>query len=294
LFVSSTVQTHDVVLQIDIDIDIELMKHLNLTVVCLLGCSAAVLCNSDLETAQSCVAWMDDMSYFNYPSILERGEQPSPNKLTIVLDIDHTMWTVSRVPYKSWYPIWIQDANTVALASLRPDLFERLTIATMRPNLIDTLKRWHARYNLAVFTAGTFPYAEFTAAHLSQLTGLDLFEGRVFARNDMVEINDREVTKDIGKLGFDIKRTILLDDLEANFAAQRAPLAPECRELPTNGIKVDKWSRSRLASADSYTLDYMDQDLVVMEKLVDVRPFVLSLWLHFDRLRQTTRHRRLQ
>lgn len=106
--------------------------------------------------------------------------------------------------------------------------------------------------DVAVYTAGTEPYARQTLRRLG-------LEGRIEAvlfRDECVPFG-LPVTKDLGKLGRDLARVVLVDNAARSFWLQ-----------PQNGILVSDWKGGDPTDAE---LDRVLEELTGLLKVEDVR-----------------------
>ena len=125
---------------------------------------------------------------------------PSPKKYTLVLDLDETLIHFKVHP----------NNNNSGILQFRPYLSEFLS----------NVKNY---YELVVFTAATQDYANPIIDAIEQKG--TKFDKRLYRVHTIIKGND--FAKDLSKLGRDLSRTIIVDNMEQNYKLQ-----------PHNGITI--------------------------------------------------------
>ena len=155
-------------------------------------------------------------------------------KYTLVLDMDETL-------------VHFFFTKNLGMFFIRPYCFE----------FLNQLKEF---YEIITFTAGTKEYAD----HILNLLdpGNEIIKYRLYRQH--VTILGCSVYKDLTKLGRDLSKVIIIDNMKDNFKMQ-----------PNNGLYVKTWI--------SDINDYQFKDLlkilkdIVLLKVIDVRPIIQKI-----------------
>ena len=94
-----------------------------------------------------------------------------------------------------------------------------------RPNAFKFLSELSKLYEIVVFTAGLKDYADWI---LNDLDKLKFISHRLY--RDHTKYRNGVYLKDISKLGRDLSKTIIIDNIEDNFQTH-----------PANGIPIKSW-----------------------------------------------------
>mmetsp|Transcript_25423 Transcript_25423/g.22580 ORF Transcript_25423/g.22580 Transcript_25423/m.22580 type:complete len:289 (+) Transcript_25423:50-916(+) len=94
-----------------------------------------------------------------------------------------------------------------------------------RPGALEFLEEMYKYYEIVVFTAGMKDYADWV---LDQLDTQNLIKHRLYRHH--VRTNGFVLIKDLEKIGRDMKKTLIIDNLPENFSKQ-----------PDNGIFIKTW-----------------------------------------------------
>ena len=158
-----------------------------------------------------------------------------PNKsnkpYTLVLDLDETLIHFKANPNN-------EESGTI---KIRPYLYQ----------FLDSIKKY---YELVVFTAATQEYADPIINALEQ--NKKYFDYRLYRIHTIIIDND--FVKDLSKLGRDLSKTIIVDNMEQNYKLQKS-----------NGITIRPfWGKD---NEDSALIDLLDILIKIAEKNLDVR-----------------------
>jgi len=121
-------------------------------------------------------------------------KQEPLHKYTLVLDLDETLIHFKIDPY---------DENK-GLLRLRPGIFD----------FLDSMKKY---YELVVFTAATQEYADPILDALEKNTLY--FDYRLYRKHCIIYESD--FVKDLSKLGRDLTKTMIVDNMPQNFRLQK-------------------------------------------------------------------------
>ena len=127
----------------------------------------------------------------------------------------------------------------------------------IRPYCFEFLNQLNELYEIITFTAGTKEYADHILNILDQ--GNQIIKYRLYRQH--VTILGCSVYKDLNKLGRDLSKVIIIDNMKDNFKMQ-----------PNNGLYVKTWIND--------INDYQFKDLlkilkdIVLLKVIDVRPII--------------------
>ena len=150
---------------------------------------------------------------------------------TLVLDLDETLIHFKANPNN-------EDSGTI---KIRPYLYQ----------FLEKIKKY---YELVVFTAATQEYADPIINTLEQ--NKKYFDYRLYRIHTIVIDND--FVKDLSKLGRDLDKTIIVDNMEQNFKLQK-----------NNGITIRPfWGKD---NEDSALIDLLDILIKIAEKNLDIR-----------------------
>ncbi|CAD8132360.1 unnamed protein product [Paramecium pentaurelia] len=167
---------------------------------------------------------------FDYEEVIDCQQIPylsKTNKYTLVIDLDETL-----VHYQEL----LDDGQFL-----------------VRPYAQQFLKDMSKYYEIVIFTAAQQDYADF----ILDLIDEDKVIGYRLYRQHTTLVNNTYV-KDIQKIGRDVKRTIIIDNLAENFKFQ-----------PDNGIQIQSW----YGDQDDQALLLLSPLLIqiVQKKIQDVR-----------------------
>ena len=155
----------------------------------------------------------------------------SNKKYTLVLDLDETL-----IHFKI-----NQNSNNSGILQFRPFISEFLS----------TIKNY---YELIIFTAGTKEYADPIINAIEQKG--TKFDYRLYRIHTIIKGND--FVKDLSKLGRDLSRTIIVDNMEQNYKLQ-----------PYNGITIRPfWGKD---TNDMALLDLLNILIKIVKMDMDVR-----------------------
>jgi CTD small phosphatase-like protein 2 len=161
------------------------------------------------------------------PYIGNRSSKP----YTLVLDLDETLIHFKANPNN-------EESGTI---KIRPYLYQ----------FLDKIKKY---YELVVFTAATQEYADPIINALEQ--NKKYFDYRLYRIHTIIIDND--FVKDLSKLGRDLSRIIIVDNMEQNYKLQK-----------NNGITIRPfWGKD---NEDSALIDLLDILMKIAEKNLDVR-----------------------
>ena len=161
------------------------------------------------------------------PYIGNRSNKP----YTLVLDLDETLIHFKANPNN-------EESGTI---KIRPYLYQ----------FLDKIKKY---YELVVFTAATQEYADPIINALEQ--NQKYFDYRLYRIHTIIIDND--FVKDLSKLGRDLSRIIIVDNMEQNYKLQK-----------NNGITIRPfWGKD---NEDSALIDLLDILIKIAEKNLDVR-----------------------
>ncbi|CAK60420.1 unnamed protein product (macronuclear) [Paramecium tetraurelia] len=175
---------------------------------------------------------------FDYEEVIDCQQIPylsKTNKYTLVIDLDETL-------------VHYQEVIELIFIQLVDD-----GQFLVRPYAQQFLKEMSKYYEIVIFTAAQQDYADFI---------LDLIdEGRVIGYRlyrQHTTLVDNTYIKDIQRIGRDVRRTIIIDNLAENFKFQ-----------PDNGIQIQSW----YGDQDDQALIFLSPLLIqiVQKKIPDVR-----------------------
>ena len=162
------------------------------------------------------------------PYIGNRSNKP----YTLVLDLDETLIHFKANPNN-------EESGTI---KIRPYLYQ----------FLDSIKKY---YELVVFTAATQEYAD-PIINALEYNKKKYFDYRLYRIHTIIIDND--FVKDLSKLGRDLSRIIIVDNMEQNYKLQK-----------NNGITIRPfWGKD---NEDSALIDLLDILLKIAEKNLDVR-----------------------
>ena len=155
----------------------------------------------------------------------------SNKQYTLVLDLDETLIHFKPNPNN-------EESGTIKI----------------RPYLMDFLEKIKDYYELVVFTAATQEYADPIINALE--TNKKYFDYRLYRKHTIIIDND--FVKDLSKLGRDMSKTIIVDNMEQNYKLQKS-----------NGITIRPfWGKD---NEDTALVDLLDILIKIVDKKMDVR-----------------------
>ena len=158
------------------------------------------------------------------------GNRPT-KPYTLVLDLDETLIHFKANPNND-------ESGTI---KIRPFLYQ----------FLDNIKQY---YELVVFTAATQEYADPIINAIEQ--NKQYFDYRLYRIHTIIIDND--FVKDLSKLGRDLSRIIIVDNMEQNYKLQK-----------NNGITIRPfWGKD---TEDSALIDLLEILIKIAEKNMDVR-----------------------
>ena len=161
------------------------------------------------------------------PYLANKSNKP----YTLVLDLDETLIHFKANPNN-------EESGTI---KIRPYLYQ----------FLDNIKKY---YELVVFTAATQEYADPIINALE--TNKKYFDYRLYRIHTLIIDND--FVKDISKLGRDLNKIIIVDNMEQNYKLQQ-----------NNGITIRPfWGKD---NEDSALFDLLDILMKIAERNLDVR-----------------------
>ncbi|CAD8047361.1 unnamed protein product [Paramecium sonneborni] len=170
---------------------------------------------------------MDSQDFqFDYEEVIDCQQIPylsKTNKYTLILDLDETL-------------VHYQEGQFL-----------------VRPYAQQFLKEMSKFYEIVIFTAAQQDYADFI---LDLIDEDKVISHRLYRQHTTLVKNT--YVKDIEKIGRDIKKTIIIDNLAENFQFQ-----------PDNGIQIQSW----YGDSDDQALLLLSPLLIqiVQKKILDVR-----------------------
>ena len=137
-------------------------------------------------------------TYQNFPNKIKVPylNFPSKKKYTLVLDLDETM-----VSFK-----FTEISLGIGKLHLRPGLEE----------FLEELKNY---FEIIVFTSGTKDYADTILNIIEQKSNSKFFDGLLYREH--TTLIGKKYIKDLSKLGRDLSKTIIVDNLPQSFKLQR-------------------------------------------------------------------------
>ena len=155
----------------------------------------------------------------------------SNKQYTLVLDLDETLIHFKPNPNN-------EESGTIKI----------------RPYLMEFLEKIKDYYELVVFTAATQEYADPIINALE--TNKKYFDYRLYRKHTIIIDND--FVKDLSKLGRDMSKTIIVDNMEQNYKLQKS-----------NGITIRPfWGKD---NEDTALVDLLDILIKIVDKKMDVR-----------------------
>jgi CTD small phosphatase-like protein 2 len=134
---------------------------------------------------------LESSNLINVPYI----EKKSSKEFTLVLDLDETLISFQTDPYE----------ETKGLLRVRPYLYE----------FLDKVIQY---YELIIFTSATKDYADRLIDEIEN-NKKNYFDYRLYRHHTIVYNND--FVKDISRIGRDLKKTIIVDNMPQNFRLQK-------------------------------------------------------------------------
>ncbi len=167
----------------------------------------------------------------NYSIPVPYLDKKCNKQYTLVLDLDETLIHFKPNPNN-------EESGTIKI----------------RPFLMEFLAKIKEYYELVVFTAATQEYADPIINALE--TNGKFFDYRLYRMHTIIIDND--FVKDLSKLGRDLSKIIIVDNMEQNYKLQK-----------NNGITIRPfWGKD---NEDSALIDLLDILLKIAEKNLDVR-----------------------
>ena len=155
----------------------------------------------------------------------------SNKQYTLVLDLDETLIHFKPNPNN-------EESGTIKI----------------RPYLMEFLEKIKDYYELVVFTAATQEYADPIINALE--TNKKYFDYRLYRKHTIIIDND--FVKDLSKLGRDMSKTIIVDNMEQNYKLQKS-----------NGITIRPfWGKD---NEDTALSDLLEILIKIAERKLDVR-----------------------
>ena len=168
-------------------------------------------------------------------------EYPCPKKFSLILDLDETL-----ISFK------IDETQ------------QNKGILKFRPGLDDFLKSVKQNYEIIVFTSGTREYADMVLDVIEHKKKKKLFSGRLY-REHTTKIGKKYI-KDLSKLGRDLSRTLIVDNLPQSFKFQHE-----------NGILISSFYVDENDKKDDRALIELQKILIkIYEDKKDVRLSILK------------------
>ena len=166
---------------------------------------------------------------------------PPSKEYTLVLDLDETMISFQ----------FTQPQKGIGQMHLRPGL----------ENFLDVIKEY---YEIIVFTSGTREYADMVLDVIEHKKKKKLFSGRLY-REHTTKIGKKYI-KDLSKLGRDLSRTLIVDNLPQSFKFQHE-----------NGILISSFYVDENDKKDDRALIELQKILIkIYEDKRDVRLSILK------------------
>ena len=166
---------------------------------------------------------------------------PPQKEYTLVLDLDETMISFQ----------FTQPQNGIGQMHLRPGL----------ENFLDVIKEY---YEIIVFTSGTREYADMVLDVIEHKKQKKYFSGRLY-REHTTRIGKKYI-KDLSKLGRDLSRTLIVDNLPQSFKFQHE-----------NGILISSFYADENDKKDDRCLIELQKILIkIYEDKKDVRLSILK------------------
>ena len=148
----------------------------------------------------------------------------------------------------------------------------------VRPFCFEFLNELNTMYEIVTFTAGTKDYADGILNQLDK--NGDIIKYRLYRQH--TSISGCNVYKDLSKLGRDLSRTIIIDNLRENFKMQ-----------PNNGIFIKTWTSDvndvqfrelKRILKDIYILNVSDVRVVIekMNEELKAQKNLLSSYANID------------
>ena len=166
---------------------------------------------------------------------------PPLKEYTLVLDLDETMISFQ----------FTQPQNGIGQMHLRPGL----------ENFLDVIKEY---YEIIVFTSGTREYADMVLDVIEHKKQKKFFSGRLY-REHTTRIGKKYI-KDLSKLGRDLSKTLIVDNLPQSFKFQHE-----------NGILISSFYADDNDKKDDRALIELQKILIkIYEDKNDVRLSILK------------------
>ena len=168
-------------------------------------------------------------------------DYPPSKEYTLVLDLDETMISFQ----------FTQPQNGIGQMHLRPGL----------ENFLDVIKEY---YEIIVFTSGTREYADMVLDVIEHKKQKKFFSGRLY-REHTTKIGKKYI-KDLSKLGRDLSKTLIVDNLPQSFKFQHE-----------NGILISSFYADENDKKDDRALIELQKILIkIYEDKKDVRISILK------------------
>ena len=141
--------------------------------------------------------------------------------------------TSPKIPFLKFSPkkeyTLILDLDETLINFKFLNINKRLGRVQLRPGLINFLEIIKEFYEIIIFTSGTKEYADVILNVIEKKGNNKYFDGRLY-RNHNIEIGQKYY-KDLSKIGRDLSKVIIIDNLKENFKLQ-----------PNNGIFIKTWT----------------------------------------------------
>ena len=181
-------------------------------------------------------------SHINYKNILKELNVQEPylnfppkKKYTLVLDLDETMISFQ----------FISQEKGIGEMHLRPGL----------ENFLDVIKEY---YEIIVFTSGTREYADKILDAIEHKKQKKYFDGRLY-REHTTCIGNKYI-KDLSKIGRDLSRTLIVDNLPHSFKFQHE-----------NGILISSFYGDEKDNEDKALIELQKILIKIYQENNDVR-----------------------
>jgi CTD small phosphatase-like protein 2 len=214
--------------------------------------------SSFFHTGMICLYNLNEINYIELRRIVRRGLLFAVNQSTTEAATLHQRHnsckniSLPSISTKKGYTLVLDlDETLVCATSVSNTLND--CIVNIRPGAKEFIEEMSKHYELVIFTAGTKDYADYALKFVDP-------RGRIVHRlyREHVTQKGNIAVKDISKLGRDLKKMIIIDNVAENFQLQAA-----------NGIFIKTWENDEKDTSLTDLMPILKQ--IVELKVPDVR-----------------------
>ncbi|CDW87250.1 nli interacting factor-like phosphatase family protein [Stylonychia lemnae] len=176
---------------------------------------------------------------------------------TLVLDLDETLiHFASSFELQQSGVFQDEESHLIDGNGKNQMMHQSGDMVLFRPHLHEFLEEVSQYFEIVIFTAALQDYADYILDKIDP--NQDLIKYRLYRQHTNFREKDGVYLKDLSRIGRDLKRTIILDNVKENFQLQRE-----------NGVFIKTWLNDQ---EDTVLLDILPLlKQIVIEKVPDVR-----------------------